>query len=685
MELVFVWIKKYYHIENVGFNFNPIHRFKYHNEENILEYSKNNNIPENIFKQGGNGEISNITAVVGNNGAGKTTLLDFILENLVVLKNGLKTDSVIVIKDDEKFQFYHYYSTEWEQEKQIILQCKPELKQNFQVDSRNCLINRIRYEEILEKMASISCMDKVHFVYYSNTFDSRYYLAKKSWKISDISTIGLLNMQPNRNYNIAEYNRKYDVAEYLMKGFISNGGELEDKNLMYFYSEFHSQIKFITSYRESNSYILPFGLPTEVNVQFADLKNLKDEYCSMLESEIINNILDIFFEKNYSDELEDKNCIFIQKIIKCCFLLIIGDFRYEIINRQNEINQIQNIEKAFNHFDPKNFTVQYFEKCLEKLDNYLNYDRRYIIKPYIEFIKWIEINLRKIGDFNKIEHNSFTIPTKSDNTFIGIQEFFNEYQKVARVRSFLNFTWGLSTGENTLLSMYARFFKTVDSINNEYRLTGLDNDSKNKYYKNALILIDEFDLTFHPEWQQKILDYFLKYITDIYGECQIQIIFTTHSPIILSDMPKSNVIFMKKTEKGLEVEDYKNHMETFGANISTLFYDSFFMKKGSIGQFAKRKIDSIISAVKPSLSNDGVVCDYPTEYEILDKLNLENIEQVYSLIDFIGEPVVKRKLQDILDMCLDNGTGISQYKRRLEKRIERYQKELKALDGNKDD
>ena len=78
--------------------------------------------------------------------------------------------------------------------------------------------------------------------------------------------------------------------------------------------------------------------------------------------------------------------------------------------------------------------------------------------------------------------------------------------------------------------------------------------------------MDEADLTLHPAWQVEFISnityFFPKILPD--KHLKLQIFFTTHSPILLGDMPRQNVIYMdKKAEIKLSIEPkpiniYKN-------------------------------------------------------------------------------------------------------------------------------
>ena len=86
----------------------------------------------------------------------------------------------------------------------------------------------------------------------------------------------------------------------------------------------------------------------------------------------------------------------------------------------------------------------------------------------------------------------------------------------------------------------------------------------------------------------------LKYFKDLYNDCHVQLIIATHSPIILSDIPKQNVIYLSKDKKGsTKVDLITEHDETFGSNIYKLYNNAFFMDNGAVGEFAKEYICKI--------------------------------------------------------------------------------------------
>src|SRR5437868_568095 len=70
----------------------------------------------------------------------------------------------------------------------------------------------------------------------------------------------------------------------------------------------------------------------------------------------------------------------------------------------------------------------------------------------------------------------------------------------------------------------------------------------------------------------------------------LNILFSTHSPFILSDIPSQSIL---KLKKGKTIP-YDKQTQTFGANIHELLANEFFLSNGFMGQHAKKKIEEAI-------------------------------------------------------------------------------------------
>ena len=109
-----------------------------------------------------------------------------------------------------------------------------------------------------------------------------------------------------------------------------------------------------------------------------------------------------------------------------------------------------------------------------------------------------------------------------------------DYIISSRMYPYITLNWNLqlSSGQKAMLDMFSRFYSIAMKIN---KLGD----------KNILILIDEGELYLHPQWQKSLLKDLLDFFKMIYDK-DIQVILTSNSPFIVSDLPKHNIIFIGK-------------------------------------------------------------------------------------------------------------------------------------------
>jgi predicted ATPase len=208
-------------------------------------------------------------------------------------------------------------------------------------------------------------------------------------------------------------------------------------------------------------------------------------------------------------------------------------------------------------------------------------------------------------------------------------------------------TWhDLSDGEATMLSLFARLWEKLQKTNH-----------------SCIVLLDEFELGLHPQWQKESITRLIKFF-ELINKGRHQLILTSHSPFLLSDLPRENVIFLnvEKDEKGNPrckvCEPKDNDMErTFGANIHSLYRSSFFMQDGLMGEFAKGKIDGVIGDLRGKR-----------------KIKESRKNEIRFIIDTIGEDILRTGLEKLYEEKF----SLTE-KQRIVKEIEHLKKKLKAL------
>lgn len=196
-----------------------------------------------------------------------------------------------------------------------------------------------------------------------------------------------------------------------------------------------------------------------------------------------------------------------------------------------------------------------------------------------------------------------------------------------------------------------------------YHLINLDSvkvstPSKIKY-KCIQIVLEEIELYFHPEMQRKYVNFLRQSI--IYLELtsirNISICFVTHSPFILSDIPRANIMFLD-LQNGQSVQVNKEQ-KTFAANIHNLLATGFFMTQGLCGEFAINQVNNTIwylnTVIKLNEKRSQLEMDQLNE-KLMDEVeDLENDvlnvnEKNHALlIRNVAEPVLASKLLEMYD------------------------------------
>lgn len=171
----------------------------------------------------------------------------------------------------------------------------------------------------------------------------------------------------------------------------------------------------------------------------------------------------------------------------------------------------------------------------------------------------------------------------------------------------------LSSGEK-------QFIYTTSSILYHIRnLNSIKGNHRRVKYNHINIILDEIELYFHPELQRQFVNNLIRSIGNLEFEIEsINIQMATHSPFILSDIPKNNVLFL---ENGKPVAD-RMQEDTFGANIHTLLQNGFFLNGVPIGDFAKHKINQMFARLHKG----------------------ECTHELFNEILLVGEPFIKSQL-----------------------------------------
>lgn len=207
----------------------------------------------------------------------------------------------------------------------------------------------------------------------------------------------------------------------------------------------------------------------------------------------------------------------------------------------------------------------------------------------------------------------------------------------------------MSSGElqfvHTLQSIYYHII-FIDSVHDS-------NENKMIKYRSINIMFDEVELYFHPEFQKAFVAELLSGLSKLSIESikGINVLFTTHSPLILSDIPITNLL--RLVNGSPDKPDAKE--QTFGSNIHELLANDFYMEDGLLGEVAREKISKTLNWLKKQANSfkDEEIFEIDESIKYTDQENDRDYNK--QIIELIGEPVIKYQLKKMyLEFVNDN-------------------------------
>lgn len=227
----------------------------------------------------------------------------------------------------------------------------------------------------------------------------------------------------------------------------------------------------------------------------------------------------------------------------------------------------------------------------------------------------------------------------------GLYEFIDDYGWSIHAYDYLyiSFAPTMSAGDMSYLTMHARITGCIEAMGyarahrNEYHnqetLAEIDrqNPLTSTLSKEVLLFLDEAETTLHSTRQLELLTNILRFCQTIYDGYRFHVVFATHSPILLSDVPMSHAIVLS-SDDGKRVQVVKDCLgNTFGANIFDLYRVPFFMTNGTTGSFAQGKIDGLSKKLTKTFDSYGRL-----------KGEFHFTEDDKKLIALIGEDRIRR-------------------------------------------
>ena len=618
-------------------------RFFWGEDNAVQEKKREVEVPDDFWENG----IYNVTALVGENASGKTTLLQYMAKILAALvdvssmqiepeREGLSSRNKLVLEDESSGKTYEI-DLDWENGRMWMAQTA--------VWDREAQME-IPLEQIKDKLAAWK------LIYQSNTLTlADMEFAERVSRYSD-DRGDRSGCRKRHLYNMSatawllrqhRAGKKRTVARF-------SPGELLAQ---YFEEEQYRQAAaYIETHRQGNEIeILVWQLSSQMVLNYLrTLSTLTEEPKSQYQ---------LYFEliRRLSKPSED------WKEGKLEPEEFIGQLDAAFKLRQESMPQ-ENKEDAERERKTSADFIRSVFRTTGQGDA-----RQYELEQYVRAGKvnsWYK-------DAQKLpEVEAFYIETEwaqeSRHPFI---EFLKNYRYACDFSYFLDFSWGLSSGENAMLSLFADLYYLYgeDYANHTEQDYALYN-GKTKC-DSLLLFMDEADMLYHPEWQRKFLAGLTAYITKLYPKevcSSIQVIMTTHSPLMLGDMPSQNVLYLKREKEGNKV-DLSSERQTFAQNIYLLLKDSFYLNQGTLGEIAQTKLKKALEEIEEIKKLDSKKTDDETIQQHIRQLELIR----RGTLDLLAPGLIKSKLREEIEEC-EAKLAVTERKRYSELSVEELRK-----------
>lgn len=188
---------------------------------------------------------------------------------------------------------------------------------------------------------------------------------------------------------------------------------------------------------------------------------------------------------------------------------------------------------------------------------------------------------------------------------------------------------------------YAKVWGVIDEYGERLKLQGQGRSFEQAFQPNIILLIDEPESYMHPEMCRNFISKMQSVLTRRNPEAEFQVLMSTHSPFMLSDVLSDQVIKLDYDERGM-CNIMLSETPFFAANIHSIMADGFFLNY-TIGEQARLFLTD----------KYGLLCDMVGRKTELTEEEMKEVQNMTHLLPCIGDDMIrglfKRLIQKITD------------------------------------
>jgi predicted ATPase len=658
-------------------------------EKNVVQINHISTIPKSLF-----GENISVSAVVGRNGSGKSTIVELFSLFVFCLAEHLDLININIFKETHRLSAKDQNRLDTELESFKLFNCEI----YFLIDNKICGIiknKKIFYSVsftntsstksnenlfTFESKQELFFTEKNNFLtnsfFYSilanyslyglNTNETGIWLKSIFHKNDGYQTPIVLN--PMRTEGIIDINRLTYLSKARLLGNVfrelEEGQNEEDSLRSLVNNKIVNKIILDLDFRKFNIVDENNLKPEQKAIDIIDIddksiyleftaknKNIyKHDYFRLLIKAFYpeNDLVDISFSnskikrickeyilkkvedivKKYPQFKAYKNSVFRsnakEETIKRYFENLAQDFTHSTFKVRQALNFL--VYDLYNLKNESNITYELSTTLKTGIADKVNEKRETLLKDDLKNNDQLWKN--SLGDSDIDENNVDSYKRHSLTNYLP-PSFFEvdfEFKKEG-------FFKDLSSGEKQIIYSINSVIYHLINLDSIHYMDVEDGIS----YKYFNIILDEIELYFHPEFQRIFINELIKSINNLKGfNYKFNIVFLTHSPFILSDIPTANIL---KLDKG-NIQNNSTDEETYAANVHDLLANDFFLENGFMGEYAKQKIKDLL---KYLTFNENLADAKNNEKP---KLNW-NPTLAEEFIQIIGEPLLKYDLKEL--------------------------------------
>jgi ABC-type transporter Mla maintaining outer membrane lipid asymmetry ATPase subunit MlaF len=599
-------------IDNTEINFSKNYEVTYDSKHRDLKIKEKKN-PNKIHIYGDN--IQDINVLVGKNGIGKSTIM-----RLLGLPEKDRSQYYSFLKEKEEgnlqeltitkwFAIYHLYGDNFA------------IEGDWNLLLKNHIIDNLKVKPINKLNDSHFNKDNLFYIYFQNNTGVNWF---SEYVPEDKNDHFRLDYFHRISCNVSNYNSvtKYLIDSYCDNDFSTRMGSKPGTKVEIQLAHIIDQI-----HEKSRLYNKNKG-------------NLRKEVIDLIgrniygdEGEVIRSVYNSQIHR-YNEEYSIQQRFIISYLETVAHFCLYGFHLTEKVNeyvKNNPYVQIYGGEDTYNH--RKKYLFEVIENTNIDMLNYRAIASDTVEKleriPSKYFLSSVTISvpISKLKNDKKDGRNAL---------YELMQDLDVDRTFDLRQLSILKVTFSnMSSGEAHFIDIFASIHGALQTRKRMIANTA------NPGEQTCILLLDEPDMSFHPEWSRTFIDNLTHFLNNSYKDINFQVIITTHSPLMLSDIQSDSIYCLGKDDEGnLTVSNPKYGLLS---GINDILIDGFFTES-LFGKFAENFANGIVTRLNELEEN---IDKWQIDQDDFDK----EYKDLSKRIDILGGGLIKDSLMQRLTMA----------------------------------